>query len=256
MKILSLLKSFWGWLFDCFRMIGVNRRIAAKRDTWRTDSDFADILTLSDADLTSYIDLEWERARELDSKLSKLTAATSIALTVGGTASKLMFDDYAPYLANLISISLFCLSMVFFLTAAILGFNGLRPKPRYGYGAKYLNIVAKNDDVARETKEDAAGQFQITNMIQANQASAAIDFIRNGILVYAFALLVSWLPTPINDKTEPLTSSSQTEEAVEPKKSSNIVKSNDETEAPQLSQDENQEAKPPESHPEEILDDE
>lgn len=256
MKILSLLKLFWGWLFDCFRMIGVNRTIAAKRDTWRTDSDFADILTLSDTDLNGYIDLEWERAKELDSKLSKLTAATSIALTVGGTASKLMFDNYAPYLANLISISLFCLSMIFFLTAAILGFNGLRPKPRYGYGARYLNIIAKNDEAAREIKEDAAGQFQITNMIQANQASAAIDFIRNGILVYAFALLVSWLPAPKKDKIEPLNISNQTEEAIETDKLPNVAKSNDETETTPLSQDESQETTPPQSYPEELIDDE
>lgn len=187
-----MFKAISLYVCDAFRMPFVNRRIAKRLCCLATHESFADIRLLSDDDAKKYIESEWVRAKELDDKLSKLTASLSIALTVGGAVAKTMIDGLAPSPVRDIVLALLFIAMMSFLYGAIIGFRGLRPKPRYGYGAKFLNIVATGGEDARRALQEAAAGFETVNMIRANEASAAIDLIRNGIIIFAIATALSF----------------------------------------------------------------
>ncbi|TIN70892.1 MAG: hypothetical protein E5Y30_13980, partial [Mesorhizobium sp.] len=191
-----MIKALWSFLFDAFRTPLVNRRLAKRLHSLDSHGTFSDIRSLSDGDIKKYIDSEWTRAKELDDKLSKLTASLSIALTVGLAVAKTIFDGLAASPIKIGVLTLLILSMVFFLYGAIIGFRGLRPKPRFGYGAKFLNAVATGQEDARKTLNGAAAGFEVLNMIRANEASAAIDLIRNGIIFFAVAMVLSFVAPP------------------------------------------------------------
>jgi len=170
----------------------VNLALSAKLEKSAVDDPiFTGIREMRDGDIDRYLDLEWARAKELDDKLSRLTATLSIGLTLGGVASKFILEQLSASPARTAFLVLILVSMALFLLGALLGFSGLRPKPRYGYGPVYLNRIASGGDTARRAKESAAEGFMITNIIRNNEASAAIDLIRNGILFYGLALVVS-----------------------------------------------------------------
>jgi hypothetical protein len=178
----------------------VNRRIARRLQSLDAQGAFGDIKSLSEDDIKKYIESEWSRAKELDDKLSKLTAALSVALTVSGVVSKSIVDGLASSPFKWSVLVLLFLSMAFFLYGAIIGFRGLRPKPRFGYGAKFINTVAAGGEEARKTMNEAAAGFEVVNMIRANEASAAIDLIRNGIVLFAIAMALSFVvPAKAND---------------------------------------------------------
>jgi len=188
-----VIRALWSYLFDAFRTPFVNRRLARRLQSLDTQKSFSDIKSLSDGDIKKYIESEWTRAKELDDKLSKLTAALSVALTVGGAVAKSIADGLAASDIKIAVLSLLLLSMVFFLYGAIIGFRGLRPKPRFGYGAKFMNEVAVGGESARRSQNEAAAGFEVVNMIRANEASAAIDLIRNGIILFAIATALSFV---------------------------------------------------------------
>lgn len=188
-----MIKVPFSSLFDAFRMPFVNRRIVKKLESLDAQESFSDIKSLSEEDIEKYIESEWTRAKELDDKLSKLTAALSVALTVGGAVAKSIVDGLAASPIKWTIVALLFLSMVFFFYGAIIGFRGLRPKPRFGYGAKFMNAVASGGESARKSMNEAAAGFEVVNLIRANEASAAIDPIRNGIVLFAIAMALSFV---------------------------------------------------------------
>lgn len=145
-----MIKSVWSYLFDAFRMPLVNRRLAKRLQSLDEHEAFNDIRTLTDDDVKKYVESEWVRAKELDDKLSKLTAALAIALTVGGAVAKTIVDGMAASPIKLAVLTLLFFSMAFFLYGAMIGFRGLRPKARFGYGAKFMNATAVGGETARK----------------------------------------------------------------------------------------------------------
>jgi hypothetical protein len=177
---------------DAFRIISVNRKLMKRFDLWETHSAYHNVRKLSEEDLKKYIESEWIRAKELDDKLSKLTATLSIALTVGGAVAKTVVDGLASSLPRTLILATLFMSMIFFLYGAIIGFRGLRPKPRYGYGSAYMVLIAQGGDGARREMEKAACGFETVNLVRANEASLAINLIRNGVLFFAIGIAASF----------------------------------------------------------------
>ncbi|QRX65231.1 hypothetical protein JS578_14415 (plasmid) [Dysgonomonadaceae bacterium zrk40] len=97
-------------------------------EVWQTHEAFADIRKLGDDDLKKYIESEWVRAKELDDKLSKLTATLSIALTVGGAVAKTVVDGLAPSTIKYIVLALLFVSMLFFLWGGACRLPGFKTK--------------------------------------------------------------------------------------------------------------------------------
>lgn len=204
----------WAWraVPDAIRMFAVNRNLKRRLDTWETAGDFDDIRALDTDQLAKYLETEWTRAKELDEKLNKLTAALSVAVTVGGVASKTIFDGLAATPTKTAIVVLLFLSMGMFLFGAVIGFSGLRPKPRYGYGAGYLRIIARGGDEAANEMRRAASGFQIMNTIRSNEASTAIGLIRNGVVAFTLAIALSFFaPAAGTDASTSSTSAATTE---------------------------------------------
>ncbi len=203
----------WAWraVPNPISMFVVNRKLERQLEAWETAPDFEDIRALDTDQLTKYLETEWTRAKELDEKLNKLTAALSVAVTLGGVVSKTIFDGLAPTPAKTgIAILLF-VSMGMFLFGALIGFSGLRPKPRYGYGAGYLRIIAQGGDRAANEIRGAASGFQIMNAIRSNEASTAIGLIRNGVIVFTLAIAASFFaPAAGRDTSVPAISTAGT----------------------------------------------
>lgn len=176
---------------DPFRLIGANRILEHQLDNLETDPAFADIRALSETDLKDYVQSEWTRSKELDDKLAKLTAVLSVALTVGGTVAKTIVDGFGVSFLESLVVVVMLGSMACFLAGALIGFRGIQPKSRYGYGAAYLVMIAKGGDEARKAMIAAASAFQVSNAVRSNQASAAVDLVRNGIVLFGLAIAVS-----------------------------------------------------------------
>ncbi len=190
--LLKLRQWAWRAVPDAIGMFIVNRNLERRLEAWKTAPDFADIRALNTDQLAKYFETEWTRAKELDEKLNKLTAALSVAVTVGGVVSKTIFDGLAATPAKTAVAVLLFVSMGMFLFGAMIGFSGLRPKPRYGYGAAYLRIIAQGGDDAVNESMKAASGFQIMNTIRSNEASTAIGLIRNGVVVFTLAIAISF----------------------------------------------------------------
>lgn len=191
-----MIKATWSFLFDALRTPFVNHRLAKRLRTLDEHDSFDDIRSLTEDDVRKYVESEWTRAKELDEKLSKLTASLAVALTVGGAVAKAIVDGLAASPSKTAVLTLLFLSMLFFLYGAIIGFRGLRPKARFGYGAKFMNALAAGGETARKTLNEAAAGFEVVNMIRANETSAAIDLIRNGIILFAAAMALSFFAPP------------------------------------------------------------
>jgi hypothetical protein len=78
-----------------------------------------------------------------------------------------------------------------FFSGAMIGFSGLRPKPRYGYGAAFLRATNKDDEEAKRIRAYSAAGFQITNTIRQNEAFTAIKLIQWGVIAFTIALVSS-----------------------------------------------------------------
>lgn len=192
---------------DAIRIFFVNRNLRRQLDAWKTDPAFDDIRVLDTGMLEKYLDTEWTRAKELDEKLNKLTALLSVAVTVGGVVSKTVFDGLAAtWIKTVIALLLF-LSMGMFLWGAMIGFSGLCPKPRYGYGAGYLRLIMQGGDQAEDAMREAVSAFQIMNTIRSNEASTAIRLIRNGVIVFTVAMATSFFAPVMGQNTSTLLTS-------------------------------------------------
>lgn len=167
-----------------YKLRQVNRQVAT------APVDDADIKKLSNDDLKALIEAEWTRAKEIDEKLQKLTAALSVAVTVGGLVGTTMLQDLAASGWKLAAAILFVAAVVLLVAGVAIGFNGLRPKPRYGYGAGFMVVMATGGPAAATELVEAASSFQRDNQIRANEATAATISIRNGIFFFVLAVLV------------------------------------------------------------------
>lgn len=199
--LLKLRQWAWRAVPDAIRLFIVNRNLERRLEGWETAPDFNDIRALDTDQLAKYLETEWTRAKELDEKLNKLTAALSVAVTVGGVVSKTIFDGLAATPAKTAIAALLFVSMGMFLFGAVIGFSGLRPKPRYGYGAGYLRVIARGGDEAANEIMKAASGFQIMNTIRSNEASTAIGLIRNGVVVFTLAIAASFFAPAVGRDT-------------------------------------------------------
>jgi len=199
---------------DAIKYLVANTRIQKQLENWEHAPEFSDIRHLEESTLKTYIDSEWTRAKELDEKLNKLTASLSIAVTVGSVVTKAIFDGLENSPLKTTALILSSLSMALFLAGAIIGFNGLRPKERFGYGAKYLRTLAEGGQDAVKTMWHAASGFQVTNNIRSNQATVAITFIRNGVIFFTASIFLSLFAKSTN--TEPQISPSINNELTHP----------------------------------------
>lgn len=183
-------------------MVLVNRRLR------RMSSSDADVAALSNDDVLAFLAADGARAKELDEKLQKLTAVLSVAVTVGGLVGQTLLGGVtASWLKTAIAIT-FLVAELYLVVGVMVGFDGLRPRPRYGYGPGFLRLMAAGGKAKQDELIRAANGSLRDNMIRANQASAAASAIRNGVLVFAFAVVLGL------SATEPSPSPVSTEAAV------------------------------------------
>lgn len=189
--------AFCAAAFDVFRLPSANRKLNAQLAEMDTHPAFEDIRKLDTENLKALAAAEWQRSKDLDDKLSKLTAVLSVALTISGVVTKMVADGLSSSLLGTLTMLLMFLAMVFFFVGALVGFGGLRPKPKFGYGGTYLRILAEGGDRADAELKGVASSFQVANAIRANFGSAAIDLIRNGIIAFALGIALSaFAPAP------------------------------------------------------------
>lgn len=178
-------------------MVLVNRRLR------RASSLDADVAALNDDDVLAFLAAEGARAKELDEKLQKMTAVLSVAVTVGGLVGQTLLGGVtASWLKTAIAIT-FLIAELYLVIGVMVGFDGLRPRPRYGYGPGFLRLMAAGGKAKQDELVRAANGSLRDNMIRGNQASAAATAIRNGVLVFAFAVILGlWAagrsPSPVS----------------------------------------------------------
>ncbi len=119
-----------------------------------------------------------------------MIAALSAAFAVSGVVTKLIADDLSTSFIEVISLAFLFPSMLCFFVGAMIGFNGLRPKPITGVGAGYLRIISQGGDESRQLMRMVASHYQVTNRIQTNFISAAADLIRIGIITFAIGITI------------------------------------------------------------------
>lgn len=157
---------------------------SARQDTWRN-------LPLDS--LVKVIGEEWERAKSLDDRLVRATTALSISGAVGGAAARPLIDGLASSPAKVLVIACVLVAIVSLFSGIIMGFAGLRPKPRGGIGPDFAVLTARDDEAARSACIKALAGFEVSNMRRANEADGANTAIRNGILAFVLATLVGLL---------------------------------------------------------------
>lgn len=168
----------------------------------------SDIAALSDDDIAAYLAADGTRAKDLDEKLQKLTAALSVAVTVGGLVGQTMLGDLAASALKTATAFVFLIAEFYLVIGVVVGFDGLRPRPRYGYGPGFLRLMAEGGAAKREELVRAANGSLRDNMMRANQASAAATAVRNGILVFAFAVILGLLAAERTSSTPPSSTAS------------------------------------------------
>lgn len=191
------MQRLWQFLYPIFPlplMIWAERQLATptaeqltRRERW---------LALGRDELLKQLDLEWERAKFLDDKLFKLTTALSVAVTAGGALAKTLMASVAGWALSGWVFALLLYAIILLFTGAIMGFSGLRPKARPGYGVDFALRIQRPSRPAKLEIADALLSYELTNMLRANEASAANVAIRNGVLAFATALLIALFAPP------------------------------------------------------------
>jgi hypothetical protein len=179
-------------LFPYWELIKANRTLSKVS---RADRQ-AQWVNLGRDKLLKLIDGEWERAKLVDEKLFKLTTVLSVAVTAGSVVSKTILDRLAPSLIEWVVVGLMGYSMLSLFAGALMGFSGIRPKPRAGYGPDFALKVRTKGAAAARACADALVHYEENNAIRANEASAALIGIRNGIVTFALAVVVSFVAPP------------------------------------------------------------
>jgi hypothetical protein len=132
---MTILSTFLNELFPFARLLLVNRRVAARLADETPDPRQARWAGLGREKLLALLAEEWDRAKALDEKLFKQTAALSLAVTAAGVASKGVLDALpsGALKATVLSIILYAILSLF--GGVLIGFSGVRPKARAGYPA-------------------------------------------------------------------------------------------------------------------------
>lgn len=195
---------FWTSATDVLRLRSANRKLNGQLEDLENHAVFDAIRKLNVDNLQALAASERQRSKDLDEKLSRLTAVLSIALTISGVATKMVSDGMSSTLSGTLAIILMFLAMIFLFFGTLIGFSGLRPKPTYGYGGTYLHILQVGGKSAETELREVVSSFQVANAIQANYGSAAIDLIRNGVIAFALGIALSAWATLTNQPTDEL----------------------------------------------------
>lgn len=162
-----------------------NRKIAepnqVRQDQWRK---------MTREQLLKVISDEWDRAKSLDEKLTKTTAALSVISAIGGAAARPLLDGLAPSPFKLVVFVLVLFAIVSVFSGVVMGFAGLRPKARGGIGPDFAAATRTDSAIAKTACIDALAGFEVSNMRRSNEASGANAAIRNGITAFVLATLV------------------------------------------------------------------
>lgn len=180
-----ILLAFWRELAMPVEVALVNRKVA------RNPIDLTDFQALTHKELRELIVADWTRAKELDEKLQKLTAALSVSVTIGGLVGTTLVQALSAASVKYGVGALYLVATIYMIIGVLIGFSGLRPKPRYGHGAAFMRLSRGRSAAAKCELVGAASGFQRDNIMTANLAMAATASIRNGIVVFAFAVLAS-----------------------------------------------------------------
>ncbi|WP_217575308.1 hypothetical protein [Mesorhizobium sp. GbtcB19] len=173
------IEPIWMWIAN-----------SALREQELADPDIAE---LSDDDLSDYLVSDGARAKELDEKLQKLTAALSVAVTVGGFVGQTMLSSLPVSWLKTAMVFSFLVAELYLVVGVILGFDGLRPRARYGYGPAFLRLISQGGEAKRKALMAAANGSLRDNIMRANQASAAASAVRNGVLIFALSIVLGIL---------------------------------------------------------------
>lgn len=194
----SWLAEAWYQIFPFPRLIAVNRTVRGNGN--KVDERQLAWVSLGRQALLPILAEEWDRAKFIDEKLFKLTTALSLAVAAVGVASKAVLDSMpaGPLKVGVTVVLLYAIVSLF--AGTLMGFSGLRPKPRAGYGPDFALQIRHDNKHAAERIADALKDFEIKNIIRANDASAANMAIRNGVIAFALAMTFSLFLPP---KPEP-----------------------------------------------------
>lgn len=141
--------------------------------------------------LLELLDQEWERAKHLDDKLFKATTGLSVAVSAAGVASKTVLDSLSagPFKVAITCVLLYAIASLF--AGVIMGFKGLRPKQRPGYGPDFAVRTRRASQATSREIAAALMHFEIKNLIVSNEATAANMAMRNGVIAFALAMTTS-----------------------------------------------------------------
>lgn len=198
--IFSSLSEAWYQILPFPRLLAANRTVRANGD--KVDQRQLAWASLGREALLPILAEEWDRAKFIDEKLFKLTTALSLAVAAVGVASKAVLDALpaGPLKAGVIAVLLYAIVSLF--VGTLMGFSGLRPKPRAGYGPDFALQIRHDDQQAAERIADALKDFEIKNIIRANEATAANMAIRNGVVAFALAMTFSLFLPPKSDASQ------------------------------------------------------
>ena len=186
---MSLLSNLWYELVPFPRLLAFNRNVRSGLET--PNPREIKWATLGREKLLSLLADEWDRAKQLDEKLFKVTTALSLAVAAVGVASKAVLDALpsGPMKILLLVVLLYAIASLF--AGTVMGFSGLRPKPRAGYGPDFALRIRHDNARAVQQLADALTHFEITNILRSNEAMAANTAIRNGVIAFALAMTFS-----------------------------------------------------------------
>jgi hypothetical protein len=193
---------FFDELFVPLKLICVNRRVAAQQIGTN------DLEALTHVELRNFINEEWARAKDLEEKLQKLTAALSVSVTVSGLVGATMIQKLPSVAMKYIAAGSMFLATFYLIVGVLIGFTGFVPKPRHGYGARFLHSSKGLSADAKKVLVSAAASFERDNIVRSNKAYAAATSIRNGLVAFVLALLFSslaWIIVPTQPDVHDLT---------------------------------------------------
>jgi len=188
-------------LFPFPRLLKFNRIVRATRNV--PDEREAKWAALGRDKLLPILADEWERAKLIDDKLFKLTTALSLAVAAVGVASKAVLDVLPQGLVKTAVMGVLLYAILCLFAGTLMGFSGLRPKPRAGYGPDFALQIRHENKSAAAHIADALMDFEKANILRANEASAANMAIRNGVIAFAMAMTFSLFLPPKTVATKP-----------------------------------------------------
>ena len=141
--------------------------------------------------LLGLVDEEWDRAKALDEKLFKLTAVLTVAVTAASAVARPLIDSLAGSLLQPWVFGLLLYAIVHLFIGALMGFSGLRPKERAGYGPDFALSVQRRGKSTSHRLAEALKHYEVKNLLRSNEAVTANMAIRNGVMAFALALMLS-----------------------------------------------------------------